>query len=377
MIVRGSIKKLGTNKWKLKWDRAPKMVNGKLKRDQGSLVFNGTKSEAEAKLAELVAEANTGVSAKNKNMTVKELLEYWYEATKNTVGYRTKCSYDETIKLHLVPNFGGYKLIDLEPSMIQKYCNDMDGKLSNTTIAYHYRVLKMALLFAVGQKLIRSNPADGVKPPSKTEYEGILLAPSQIKYVLDNTKDTIMYMPIALAAFLGLRRGEICALTWDNVDLENNVVRIAHSLSREDGKLNVGKTKTNRIRYVAIGPELSKILTDYLKTQKTWNDAAGIERKFVCCWEDGRPLDPHYVSKKYREILTKLKLDSKSRFHDLRHNFVTSLLNSKVNPKIISEMTGHVIPEHILNATTFQTYSHVDVEMQRDAAQYIEDSYLN
>lgn len=375
--MRGSVKNLGKNKWKLIYDRKPKMVNGELKRDQGTKVFNGTKSEAEAKLAELIAEANSGVSSKNKNMTVKELLEFWHEATKNTVSYRTKCSYDETIKLHLVPNFGAYKLIDLEPPKIQAYINDMDGKLSSTTIAYHYRVLKMALLFAVGQGLIRSNPCDGVRPPTKNEYGGILLAQSQVKYVLDNAKGTIMYIPIALAAFLGLRRGEICALTWDNIDLENNVARIAHSLSREDGKLKVVKTKTKRIRYVAIGPELSKILTDYLKTQKTWNDAAGIERKFVCCWEDGRPLDPHYVSKRYREILTTLKLDSKSRFHDLRHNFVTSLLNSKVNPKIISEMTGHVIPEHILNATTFQTYSHVDVEMQRDAAQYIEDSYLN
>ena len=83
------------------------------------------------------------------------------------------------------------------------------------------------------------------------------------------------------------------------------------------------------------------------------------------------------MSKRYREILTTLKLDSKSRFHDLRHNFVTNLLESGVNPKIISEMVGHTIPEHILLATTFQTYSHVDVEMQRGAAQYIEDSYLN
>lgn len=374
--MRGSLKRLGKNKWRLVYDLPPIMgEDGKLKRKQKKEVFNGTKEKAEARLAEVAVQVKTGVYIKDPKMTVAEYLLYWYERHKDRVSYRTRSSYKETIELHLTPGLGQHKLIDLKPTHIEDYYHSKKKEFSNTTVLYHHRVLSMALRRAVKWEMLARNPADGVTPPEKGEHKRVRLLPNQVKYVLDNTQDSILHVPIALAAFLGARRGEICALSWEDIDFNARTINIQHSLNRVDGQLKLGPTKTKKARVVAMGGFLAALLEKHKEKQDTWNDAAEITRELVCCWEDGRPLDPGYVSRGYKKILGSLGLNTDSRFHDLRHNFASLTLKSKINPKIVSEMLGHETTSYF-DTTTEKVYSHVDIEMQREVAAFLESEYL-
>lgn len=373
--MRGSLKNIGKDKWRIVHDLPPMIgKDGKPKRRQKKVVFNGTKAQAEAKLAEIIAQITTGVYIEDPKMTMAEYLVYWFERHKDKISYRTQLSYEETINNHLIPGLGHYKLIDLKPTHVQDYYISKKH-LSSTTILYHHRILSMSLKQAVKWELIARNPADGVTPPEKDKHDGVRLSTKEVKYVLENTKDSKLHVPIALAAFLGARRGEICALSWFDINFTTKTITIRHSLGRVDGKLELGSTKTKRVRVVAMGDYLASLLGEHKKKQHEWNKDAGISSHFVCCWEDGRPLDPSYVSRGYKKILEGLGLNTASRFHDLRHNFATLTLKSKINPKIVSEMLGHENTSYY-ESTTEKVYAHVDVEMQREVAAFLEQEYL-
>lgn len=374
--MRGSLKRIGKNKWRMVYDLPPVIgENGKPQRKQKKEVFNGTKTQAEAKLAEIIAQIEAGVYIEDPKMTVAEYLAYWFERHKDRISYRTRSSYKETIDLHLVPGLGRYKLMDLKPTCIEDYYHAKKESLSGTTVLYHHRVLSMALRQAVKWEMLVRNPADGVTPPEKSEHKGVRLSTSQVKYILDNTQDNILHVPIALAALLGARRGEICALSWEDIDFDARTISIRHSLSRVDGQLRLGPTKTKKTRIVAIGGNLVALLEGHKEKQGEWDKTAGISRNLICCWEDGRPLDPGYVSRGYKKILESLGLNTASRFHDLRHNFASLTLKSKINPKIVSEMLGHETTSYF-DTTTEKVYSHVDIEMQREVAAFLESEYL-
>lgn len=373
--MRGSLKRIEKNKWRIVYDLPPTTgKDGKPKRKQKKVVFNGTKAQAEAKLAEIVAQIETGIYIEDTKMTVADYLVYWFERHKDRVRYRTQRSYEDTISNHLIPGLGHYKLIELKPTHIEDYYISKKH-LSSTTVLYHHRILSMALKQAVKWELIARNPADGVVQPEKAKHDGVRLSTKEVKYILENTQDDILHIPIALAAFLGARRGEICALSWSDVDFTAKTITIRHSLSRVDKKLELGPTKTKKTRVVAMGDYLATLLKEHKRKQHEWNKDAGISSFFVCCWEDGRPLDPDYVSKGYKKILGNLGLNTLSRFHDLRHNFATLTLKSKINPKIVSEMLGHETTSHY-DATTEKVYAHVDVKMQREVARFLEKEYM-
>lgn len=374
--MRGSIKKIGKNKYRLVYDLPPVLVDGKLVRKQKKEVFYGTKVQAEDYLADIITKIKSGLYINDTGKTVAEYLREWFNSHKNKLAYRTAQSYRDTIEMHLIPGLGHHKLIDLRPIHIQEYYQSKDN-LSSTTVLYHHRVLSAALRQATRWELIPRNPASGVVPPQRAEFEGVRLTPREVFMVLEETRDSIMYMPIVLAAFLGARRGEICALTWSDIDFTTKTINIRHSLKRIGNKLEVGPTKTHKERMVAMGDYLSSELSEHLEKQQRWFGAAGIPTGFVCCWEDGRPLDPDYVSKQYKKILRRLGLNTESRFHDLRHNFATLSLRAVVHPRVVSEMLGHDISnKDISQNTTNKYYSHVEVEMQRELAAFIESEYL-
>jgi integrase len=372
--MRGSIKNIGKNKWRLVFDLQPTIENGKPRRNQKKLVFNGTKTQAEEKLNALINSVENGTYVKDDNMTVAQYLPYWLERHKKLkkISNRTYDSYKQTIEQHLIPIFGCYKLSDLKPKNIDDYYYSKDEKLSSTTLLYHHRVLSMALKQAVKWDMLSKNPCDKVTIPSKDSFENNQLTPGQVYMLLTKTIGLAIHVPIALAAFTGARRGEVCALRWDDIDFENKVIWIRHSMTRVDGKLTLKSTKTKKIRCVAMADYLHVLLKNHKETQEAWDNAANINREFVCCWEDGRPFDLGYVSRQYTKAVKLLEpvVSQKTRFHDLRHNFASYLLDAGQNPQLVADMLGHD-----MLTTMFGTYTHTNIEMQRKAIQCIENKY--
>lgn len=372
--MKGSIRNIGKNKWQLVFD-VPSIAlhDGKAKRSQKRLTFNGTKKEAEKKLAELVSAIESGKYVKETKMTTKQYLEYWHERHGKKVSYRTEESYRQTIENHLAPALGRVKLKDLKPSHVEDYLFENAKTFSDTTLFYHYRVLSMAMKQAVRWEMIERNPCDGVTPPTKEKYKGDRLTAKQVKLLLDTTNGLPIYIPIVLAAFAGLRRGEICALSWNDIDFEEKILWVRHSVCRYDGKLIIKETKTNKERPVAMSNFLYEELKKHKQSHENWDSAAAIERNHVCCWEDGSIFVPEYISRNFTKALKLIKIENKTRFHDLRHNFATLLLDCEINPKIVADIMGH----SDVYKTTMGVYSHTDIEMQRRAVKYIENRYLN
>ena len=213
-------------------------------------------------------------------------------------------------------------------------------------------MLHAALKQAVKWELISRNPTDLVDPPSSSsDYEASIL-PDR-KSILDMLQiviGTILYLPALISITCGLRVGEVCALIWRDFDKINGKLAVRHSLHRETGKgLVPGPTKNKRKRPVAPPKFVLDVLLHEYATRYEGNEDADHGEDHICAWpEDGRPLDPQYVSHKFTELGLNVT------FHGLRHSHDTLLFNNNVNAKRVADRSGRdvvlteKIYEHIL-----------------------------
>lgn len=370
--MRGSVRKHGSG-WQIRVDIEPDPLTGK--RRQKAIGGFKTKKEAEKALAELISKIEKGEYFEQKEMPLSEYLKKWLAHVKHNISESTYVFYKDIINKILIPNLGNVNISKLKPIIIQNFLNEKleEGDLSPTTVRHYYNVLNIALNQAVKWQIIENNPCFAVTPPKKRDAIPNVLNPEQVKILLDYTKESefsVMYIPLHLALFCGLRRGEILGLQWDDVDFKNQVIRIRNNVVKvgNESKLTTPKTD-NSIRTVAIMPETVKILKQHKKKQKEHQLLLGEsyhKSNFVCTWEDGRTIRPDYLTHTLKKLLKKCNLPN-IRFHDLRHTHATLLLMQGVNPKIVSERLGHSKVD-----ITLDTYSHVLPEMQKEAVDKLE-----
>jgi integrase len=182
-------------------------------------------------------------------------------------------------------------------------------------------------------------------------------------------KLTPLYMPVLLAATTGMRRGEVLALRWSDLDLDRGVLSVAQTIEQTACGVGFKEPKTERSRRTIALPLLT---VDELRRHKLRQTEARlalgplyVNHDLVCCRPDGRPLSPRAVTKAFAARAAALGL--KVRFHDLRHSHISHLLAAGVHPKVASERAGHAGV-----AITPDTYSHLIPGMQEDAAARID-----
>jgi integrase len=173
-----------------------------------------------------------------------------------------------------------------------------------------------------------------------------------------------------------MRRGEILGLKWEDIDWNNNVLMVRNNLQFIKGEFILTDTKTNAgQRPVKLPPSTSAELKLHQKKQEWYMRTCKSNYKnkddkgnliFVCTWEDGRNINPDYVTHTIKTLLEKCDLPD-IRFHDLRHTHATLLLQQGVNTKVVSERLGHS-----KISITLDTYSHVLPNMQQEAADAID-----
>jgi len=365
--MRGHLRKRG-NKWSFVIDAG---TNPDGSRKQKWYSGYDTKVEAEKALTEVLSKLNKGIYVDSKNLTVEEYLNLWIsEYAETNVKPKTYRSYKDTVEKYLIPNLGRKKLEKLTPVEIQSYLNIKikEGELSNTTILYHYKVLKQSLNQAIKWQLLNYNPCNAVDPPKKSKKEMKVLDEFEIELLLDHVKKEKIYLPVLLALTTGMRRGEICGLKWSDVDFINNVIYVSKALQMIEGTLTLVEPKTQKSnRSVAVPENVMEVLKAERKKQIEYRMILGETYKnnnFVCSWDDGRPINPDYISKTFPKIRRKLGLEV--RFHDLRHTHATMLLKQNIHPKVVQERLGHSSI-----GITMDTYSHVSPDMQKEAAKKI------
>jgi integrase len=267
-------------------------------------------------------------------------------------------------------------LSELQPQHIQGYYAEKlnngraDGKggLSARSVVYHHRILSKALDYAVKMGLVVRNVGKVVQPPRMARNKMNTLSPEEVTRFLDAARETDYYVFFAILLYTGLRRGELLALRWRNLDIDSgklSVVETAYKLSNGDYVIKEPKTPNSR-RTITLSTSLIELLKAYRADQELLRIQLDVTLDiddFVFIRQDGSPINPNAVTLAFRRILNKAGLKG-IRIHDLRHTHATLMLKAGIHPKVVSERLGHATV-----AFTLDTYSHVLPGLQEEAAE--------
>jgi len=373
--MKGHIYQRSKGSWTIVYDLPMDTVTGK--RRQKSQTVKGTKRDAERTLREVLLSLEQGSYVKPNKISLGELLRQWLKdyASMNTTD-RTQESYTSIIERHLIPALGKISLIDLQAQNIQSYYAkklaegraDGKGGLSPRSVVYHHRILSKALDYAVKMGLVVRNVAKVVEPPRVARVTMQTLSPEEVSRFLDVARDTDYYVYFATLLYTGLRRGELLALRWRNLDLGSgklSVVETAYKLGNGRYRIKEPKTPQSR-RTVILPPSLVELLKVYRFDQELLRIQLGISLNvddFVFIRPDGSPINPSAITLAFRRIIKKAGLKG-IRIHDLRHTHATLMLKAGIHPKVVSERLGHA---NI--GITLDIYSHVLPGLQEAAAE--------
>lgn len=383
MNIKEVIKKDGTKVYRSNVYLGVDSITGKKARTS---VTARTKKELKQKAKQAItAFINNGYTTKTKTniRTYKELAYLWWDSCKNTVKINTRKAVEGQIRVHLLPAFGDYKLEKLTTPIIQqqvnKWANDYNkGKKGSYK---HYNQLhalnKRILQYAVIMQLIPFNPAREVIVPRKKQTEEVkikFLDKQELKQFYDyldtldkskyyNLFDVVLYKTLLAT---GCRIGEVLALEWSDIDLDNGYISINKTLNRDD-EVNCPKSKAG---YRDISIDKATILM--LKHYKN--------RQTIQAWQHKRTetvVFSTFVNKYASQPALRRRLErhlknagvSYVSFHGLRHTHATIMLNAGIQPKDLQYRLGHSDISMTLN-----TYVHATKEGAKNSSSFFESA---
>ena len=330
-------------------------------------VLAKTRTECIGKLKKLREEYDEVAPFQIKpGMRFGDWINYWYENhAKPTLRPTTQESYRRWIEVHIIPAIGRIPLNKLTQADCQKFLNALksDGRkshrdckgteLAEKSVRNCYHVLKMSLDRAVTDGFIKKNPAIGCKLPPLKAKEMKILSKEEIQRFLVQAKEEGLYELFLLELTTGLRRGEILALTWDDLNVKTGELRINKQFTPAGGKAVVSEPKTKAaFRTIVLPPVMVNLLMEYKK-------AVFSHLMFPSRIKPEQPVDPGYVRKRLQQILERAGC-KRVRFHDLRHTFATMSLEHGMDVKTLSTIIGHVSSQ-----TTLNIYTHITGELQK------------
>src|SRR5262245_31153843 len=377
MRPRGHVQSRSPGSYRLRYSLGRDPITGK--RRIATTTVRGTRKDAERELTRLLRTADTGEHVDPSRMTVGHWLELWLNTIRSEVSSKTSESYAEIVRCYLKPAFGSTRLDKLTPSQIQRVYNSwaqQDGRpLSALTRRYIHVILKSSLARAVEQQLLARNPAEVLtkRLPKIVRQEFATLTIEQSAYLLESVRHMHIYWPVLLALTTGMRRGEILALRWKNVEFTRGTLRVMESLEQTKAGLRFKAPKTDRTRAITLPAFVIDELRRLKREQAETLLRLGVRQSgetLMCCREDGEPKQPGSVTGEFARLTSKIRDLPRVRFHDLRHSHATQLLADGVHPKIAQERLGHSTI-----TTTMDLYSHVTDTMQADVAARLDAAF--
>ncbi len=341
-------------------------------------VYAKTQKELIEKLHQKIDIYRDAELNENSNMTLSEWLDKWLnEYMTGTIRESTLKGYRNHIEAYIKPNLGHKQIAFITTADVQSMYNKLKKQgrvnkhpqfgfeLSDSMVVDIHRVLHKAMKTAVQEHLIPTNPTEKTVRPKIIKKDMQVLTDEQLdkfSKVIDTEELWSDFFYTELTT--GLRRGEICGLKWTDFDEETGRLNIKRSIEVKNGIVTEGETKTGKGKRSFYLPEsTANILRERKKTAKT-------EWMFTDPLKPNLPLPPPKAYRKMKEILNRAELPN-VRFHDLRHTFATHAITSGVDAKTLSGILGHTKASFTLNI-----YTHITDEMQRDAANKIEQGIM-
>ena len=365
----GSIRKRKDGRWEGRYV-AGHDENGKPIRKS---VLGKTQAEVREKLRRALEEAASIDMAKAEDYTVGTWVKTWYELySKPNTRESTQERYWNHIRYQIIPEIGDIKLTKLTSRDVQRMYNNVRdhgrvrkrrGNEEEKSVAVSYvislhRMFKMCMERAVTEQLILRNPCNNVVLPKNEKKEIKILKPENIKDYLAEADHHGVLPMFFLELCSGLRKGELVALLWSDLDIERQTISISKQAVRvKGGGVKVTTPKTaNSIRVESIPREAVELL---IREHEKHPDNPYMFPSPVT----GGMYYPDAVARIHTRMLKRLGLEH-TRFHALRHTFATLALQNGVDIRTVSGMLGHADP-----GFTLRTYTHATNPMQVQAAE--------
>ena len=329
------------------------------------------------KLEKLKEQCGVQLTGKVKaEMAFGDWMDFWYQQyEKQRIRPTTQAAYETKIYLHIIPTLGKIPLNRITQNDLQQFYNKLkvSGRLihtdkygnglSDTFIRACHAVCRKGLEKAVQDGMIRVNPAIGCKLPPKKAREMQVLTKEEMQRFMIQAKADGYFELFLLELSTGMRRGEIAALQWDDLNMQTGELHICRQATTVHGNIQISTPKTkSSIRTVILPPEIVKILAEYRKkVNSRW--------MFPSPVKEDAPRHPSSIRKILERTLERAECKH-VRFHDLRHTFATTALANGMDVKTLSAIIGHISSE-----TTLNIYTHITDTMQRSAANKIEQGF--
>lgn len=291
---------------------------------------------------------------------LKDIIEEWKEDKKQYVKKSTFAAYQLLIQNHILPRFGEMKEVreeDVQTFALEK----LSAGLSEKTIKDIIIVLKMILKFAVKNGYLDYVQIDVKFPTNQQKKELEVFSKSDQKKFMNYLRDNFTFKNLGIFICLstGMRIGEICGLRWQDVDVDDGVIMVRHTLQRiyilDEGErhteiiLDTPKT-SNSIRDIPMSSELLRIMKQF---NKVVND------DYFVISNDINPIEPRTYRNYYKRLCKKLDIPE-LKFHGLRHSFATRCIEANGDYKTVSVLLGH---SNI--STTLNLYVHPNKEQKK------------
>ncbi|MFH1891482.1 MAG: site-specific integrase [Candidatus Zixiibacteriota bacterium] len=319
-----------------------------------------SKRGAEKLLAKRMNQINAGTYQEFEKILFEEYSAKWLsDYAKVSVKESTYVSYETIVRLHLNPRFGKQFLHRISTADIQKFVAEKITKdrLTPKSVVNFLIPLKEMFKHAVAWGYMKRDPSLYVKRPRVELEEMEFFSPEEIRLFLDNVNPNY-YTMFLTAVMTGMRRGELLALQWGDIDWNSNQISIRRSIYR--GEFVNPKSK-NSIRRIVMSPVLRHALEQHRLLGKE------SEKELVFSNGDGFPIDPdNLVKREFCPALDRAGL-RRIRFHDLRHTYASLLISQGENIKFIQSQLGHASAK-----TTLDRYGHLMPSLENDAARRLD-----
>ena len=377
-----------------------------------------TEKEVLAKKKEYLYKQMRGELPKTNKVILGEWMLCWLkDYKKQNIRQTTYENYETLIKRHIVENpIGKIQIQKLTTDQIQKFMGDRAERgglttvteeveeegikktikkqaecpLSASTVKLIHHLIQAALGQAEKNNIIHKNVAKNCERYRGVKKEIKPLSKEDLAALIEAVKGHRLYPALMLELYTGMRRGELLALRWENIDLEQGKLKIVESLVRVRGGSQFQKPKTSSsVRELFLHPKAVEILKEHQakqeKEKRSFEDSNNKENRdkdngknkvkdkkepdekyiddgLVFCLKNGKKIDPRNFQRVFDRWLKKADLPKETRFHDLRHTFITHMLAGGVDIKTLQSITGHADTRTLLDV-----YAHPVQEAQKEA----------
>jgi len=377
--MSGHVRRRGERSWELKYEAGTDPRTGC--RVTKYVSFKGSKREAQAELVRLMDAFRRGDYIDPSKVTVSEFLDRWdKDWAANNLSPKTRERFSQLIMHQVQPHLGSMPIQKLRAVHLNELYGKLlrdgrvgGGELSAKTVGHVHRCLRRAFGHAAQWGLITQNPAALVHPPRVQQAEIEILRETEVEAMLASLRTrNAMLCTIAIVALgSGLRRGELCALRWSNIDLDNRTLRVEQSLEQTQAGLRFKAPKTKHgLRSMTLPASVISALRAHWRTQNEQRLALGLGRSTPTdlvfpAW-DSRPLMPNTLSREWSRTIAAIG-GRQISLHALRHTHASSLIAAGVDILTVSRRLGHANP-----TITLGVYGHLYGNTDDRAAQAID-----